>query len=227
MELVQASHLFHRTAATRSPFIFDLTWLTNSSDTWTWKLDPSGSFTTKSMRCCLQNATFGPKTWPFPWNRLAPLKVNILGWRIEQNRLPIKDLLLQRNIAVTSPSCPICNNHDETVAHLFLHCQLADSLWTFLSLWCRLPLPKPSNLRELFDLHTTAEIDTRKKKFVNLVVLAYCWILWKTRNDLVFNNKVPSLRYAIKELKSLSFLWIAHRSPNNTIDWHKWNSFIF
>lgn len=59
--------------------------LSASNDIWVWKYDTSGSFTTKSLKSLLQSTTYGPNHRKFPWNHLAPLKVNIFGWRLEMN----------------------------------------------------------------------------------------------------------------------------------------------
>ena len=99
------------------------------------------------MKNLLQNASYGPKRWSFPWNKLAPLKSNVLGWKLEMNRVPTYDLLLRRNIAIPSSTCPICNNHQETSHHLFLTCSFADELWTYITVWCKLASGKPSNIR--------------------------------------------------------------------------------
>ena len=121
--------------------------LSDSPDKWSWAHDPSNNFTTKSMTNLLQNASYGPKRWSFPWNKLAPLKSNVLGWKLEMNRVPTYDLLLRRNIAIPSLTCHICNNHQETSHHLFLTCSFADELWTYITAWCKLASGKPSNIR--------------------------------------------------------------------------------
>ncbi|PWA62799.1 reverse transcriptase domain, Reverse transcriptase zinc-binding domain protein [Artemisia annua] len=176
--------------------------LSASNDTWEWKYDTSGFFTTKSMKSLLQSTTYGPTHWKFPWNHLAPLKVNIFGWRLEMNRIPTRDQLLSRNITLTSAQCPLCNSHDESAPHLFLQCDFANSLWLFLLSWCNIYITKPSSLRELFEIHTTTHLGSTKSSLFNLVILAYCWIIWKLRNECIFKNKTPSFRFAAKEIKS-------------------------
>lgn len=155
------------------------TTLSSTKDSWTWNRDTSGIFTVKSMKACLDTAVYRPKLWPFPWNRLAPLKINIFGWRLEMNRLPTSDLLLQRNVPLTSTNCPLCNATTESSPHLFLKCTFSDSLWKFILSWCKLPLKKPQNVRELFELHTNPAISPNKSSLINIIILSYCWTIWK------------------------------------------------
>ncbi|PWA61293.1 RNA-directed DNA polymerase, eukaryota, Reverse transcriptase zinc-binding domain protein [Artemisia annua] len=201
--------------------------LTSTTDSWAWACDPSGTYTVKSMKHKLSKASFGPKHWNFPWNNLAPLKTNILGWRLEMNRLPTSDLLLRRNIPIPSLTCPLCNSHDETSQHLFISCPFSDALWTFLLSWCKIPLSKPSHARALFEIHKDPMISSKKSRLINLIVLSYIWTIWKIRNKCIFSNKPPSIRYATKELKSNSFLWLTNRSNAPRLEWSNWCNFTF
>lgn len=201
--------------------------ITSTADKWLWNVDLSGTFTTKSMKNRIQSATFGPNPWTFPWNRLAPLKVNIMGWRLELNRLPTSDQLQRRSIPMDSTTCHMCKNHDETADHLFLHCPFADALWKNILSWCNLAISKPPSRRELFIFQKTLPIGKRMCKLLNLIIMAYCWIIWKLRNESLFSNKNPSLRFATKELKTLSFLWLSTRSSKYKLTWSQWCSFNF
>nr|XP_043624274.1 uncharacterized protein LOC122595871 [Erigeron canadensis] len=129
--------------------------LTGTDDTWRWTCKPSGIFTTKSMKNTLIKATHGPNHWIFPWNRLAPIKINIFGWKLEMNNLPTTDLLLQRNITIPSSTCLICNAGEEPSQHLLLDCPFTDMLWSFLLSWCKLPLRKHTVIKELLSFIKT------------------------------------------------------------------------
>ena len=147
----------------------------------------------------------------FPWNKHAPLKTNILGWRLEMNRLPISDLLQQRSIPLPSTICPLCNIHEETSHHLFITCPFANYLWSFLLSWSKISLNKPPHAKALLEVHKDPTITSSKAKYISLIVLSYIWTIWKIQNECIFSNKDPSIRYATKELKSTSFLWLSNR----------------
>lgn len=50
-------------------------------------------------------------------------------WRLGLNKLPTKDNLLHREMhhIINSPLCLFCNNHEETLEHLFFTCIFAES----------------------------------------------------------------------------------------------------
>ncbi|PWA58150.1 RNA-directed DNA polymerase, eukaryota, Reverse transcriptase zinc-binding domain protein [Artemisia annua] len=201
--------------------------LTNDTDSWKWACNASGIFTTKSMKNHLIKTAHGPNHWIFPWNRLAPIKANILGWRLEMNRLPTTDLLLQRKIAIPSTTCLLCNASVESIQHLFLECPFADILWSLLLSWCKIPLRRPLQAKDLFELHMDPFIPPDKAKHINLIVLSYCWTIWKVRNECVFSKKEPSIRFDMKEINTTSYLWLANRTNSSELDWTKWSSFNY
>ncbi|PWA39937.1 reverse transcriptase domain-containing protein [Artemisia annua] len=173
------------------------------------------------MKNHLIKTAHGPNHWIFPWNHLAPIKANILGWRLEMNRLPTTDLLLQRKIAIPSTTCLLCNASVESIQHIFLECPFADILWSLMLSWCKIPLRRPLQAKDLFELHMDPFIPPNKAKHINLIVLSYCWTIWKIRNERVFSNKEPSIRFAMKEIKTTSYLWLANRTNSSELDWTK------
>ncbi|XP_076913198.1 uncharacterized protein LOC143571741 [Bidens hawaiensis] len=75
----------------------------------------------------------------FEWNRLVPKKVSFVAWRALLGRLPTFDALVRRNIALASNMCPFCGEVEETVEHVFISCGLAQSMWSVLAQWCKVP----------------------------------------------------------------------------------------
>ncbi|KAJ0860513.1 hypothetical protein HanRHA438_Chr13g0624471 [Helianthus annuus] len=63
------------------------------------------------------------------------------------------------------------------------------------------------------------------KKAIHAVCLTTMWVLWKMRNDMVFNHLSPSVQNSVANIKSLSFLWVKHRSKVSALDWEIWNGF--
>nr|XP_043639597.1 uncharacterized protein LOC122610694 [Erigeron canadensis] len=200
--------------------------LTDKEDSWRSTIDPDGIFSVKSIKRCIKATVHGPNCWIFPWNKLAPLKVNIFCWRLEMNRIATSDLLQNRNIVVPSSLCILCKAMNETANHLFLHCDFAEQLWGFIRSWVKLPVSNPESIKELLEYHKVLVIPHGKRELLNVIILS-CWTLWKTRNDCIFSGKPPSTRQAAKNIKSNSFLWITNRSKARDINWSQWSSFSF
>ena len=59
--------------------------------------------------------------WTKVWKVQVPLKVNTFIWKLLQDCIPTFCCLRHRAILVTT-LCPLCNEEDETLTHLFLLC---------------------------------------------------------------------------------------------------------
>ncbi|KAJ0447183.1 hypothetical protein HanHA89_Chr17g0702501 [Helianthus annuus] len=46
-----------------------------------------------------------------------------------------------------------------------------------------------------------------------------CWILWKTRNNIIFYNGALKLDDIIRDIKAYHFLWIRNRAKILDLDW--------
>lgn len=56
-------------------------------------------------------------------------QAKVLCWLLIKDRLSTRNILKRRNMALDSYNCVLCNdNIEETVEHLFLHCNFASHL---------------------------------------------------------------------------------------------------
>ncbi|GKF27007.1 reverse transcriptase domain-containing protein, partial [Tanacetum coccineum] len=84
-----------------------------------------GEFSVKS-NCNLIDDSILPKfDVPTRWVKLAPIKVNILAWKIRLDRLPTRMNLFARGLEFPSILCPLCNKVDESSSYIFFSCSLA------------------------------------------------------------------------------------------------------
>ena len=101
-----------------------------------WIKDPKGQFSTKSAYNTCQETSISHSQDPL-WKKLWKLKVydrvKMLLWRIASNVLPTKDNLAKK-LGITDTDCPLCNEANETVTHLFFECLVARLIW-FGSCW--------------------------------------------------------------------------------------------
>ena len=88
---------------------------------------------------------------------------------------------------MNSFSCVLCNEEAETCTHLFLECSFAQAIWM-----------QSSHLRDyrfpphikFIDVKEVAIKILPSPVFGTLCIA--CWMIWKCRNKLVFNNYAPS-----------------------------------
>ena len=86
-----------------------------------WIKDPKGQFSIKSTYNTCQETSISHSQNPF-WKKYWKLKVydrvKMLLWRIASNVLPTKDNLAKK-LGITDTDCPLCNEANEIVTHLF------------------------------------------------------------------------------------------------------------
>ncbi|MFS8005457.1 hypothetical protein Hanom_Chr13g01237551 [Helianthus anomalus] len=57
------------------------------------------------------------------------------------------------------------------------------------------------------------------------IVHIVIWCIWKTRNEVMFNNAQPIMVKVPEEVKSLGFLWVKNRSKEVNFSWEDWSRF--
>ncbi|PWA40539.1 RNA-directed DNA polymerase, eukaryota, Reverse transcriptase zinc-binding domain protein [Artemisia annua] len=80
-------------------------------------------------------------------------------------------------------------------------------------------------MEDLFKLHKQVTGPKWAKKIIRGIVMVTCWAMWNVRNKKVFDNTTPKVVDVVALVKSLSFLWLKHRSSFNDIVWKDWAMF--
>jgi hypothetical protein len=118
----------------------------DKADRWLWNLETSQVF---SVRSAYKLLTFQPQSVyleavPSLWNNDVPLKVILFVWRLFRDRLPTKDNLFRRGVIQNdSLMCVAGCGSEESLAHLFLHCNFFGSVWYYISRWVGLLTVNP------------------------------------------------------------------------------------
>ncbi|KAJ0511325.1 putative reverse transcriptase zinc-binding domain-containing protein [Helianthus annuus] len=203
--------------------------ISNKSDTWLWKQgDGREAYKVSSLRAELDGICTIPETQVLRWLHWIPSKINCFLWRAVLDRIPTRDALALRNIYIPSTLCVLCNTHNESMDHLLISCQYSHLVWTVISLWVKIPLPRYLisivGLLEHIDAHSVSK---EKKKAVYLIIAATCWTLWRIRNNVIFNGKATQISRAISDIKALSYLWIKARAGFVDLEWKEWVEFKY
>lgn len=128
------------------------------------------------------------------WNNAIPPSKSTMIWRTLHNKLPTDDNLSLRGCNISS-MCSLCDKAQETIAHLFLECSFATSIWHWLS--------SIINLKCTFTLIQEAIqlVHRNWSPLCKIVVLAAVTniinIIWFYRNQTRFNNKKINFKSAI------------------------------
>lgn len=137
------------------------------------------------------------------WELPIPPKIQIFMWLLHSNRILTKDNLITKGW-VGDATCLFCAQ-DEIVDHLFLTCQLTQTIWFWMG-----------HSQEHFSrwtscdhiVHFVVTLPQPQQTSFLLVYSALCWTLWKYINVLIFNHvHSKSARNLILLIISLVTYW--------------------
>ena len=80
---------------------------------------------------------------------------------------------------------------NETIYYLFIECHFSRFLWTYVHI--SFDLNPPQSMSHIFG-NWLVGVDKRIKNLILVGASALCWVLWLSRNDMVF-DKSPSKSY--------------------------------
>ncbi|XP_076899082.1 uncharacterized protein LOC143552848 [Bidens hawaiensis] len=190
-----------------------------------WLGDKVGGFSVRDIKLKIVANVYTEPEFVFDWNRLVPRKVSFVAWRAVLDRLPTFVALAKRNIPVRSNLCPVCDELEASVEHIFISCGLAQSLWCVISQWCKMPDFFLFSFRDLLEVHKYLRLSSIKANILQAVCLIATWCLWKKRNDLVHSGVPIQLPGLVQEIKVLGFLWVKNRGKMTSLTWENWCRF--
>jgi hypothetical protein len=123
------------------------------------------------------------------WKMKIPLKIKIFMWYIQKGVVLTKDNLAKRNWNGRK-QCSFCMNN-ESIQHLFFKCYYVRFLWGLAHI--TFGIPPPRNRAHMFGSWTSGT-GWGGGRVLKRQLLAgasvFCWTIWLSRNDVVF-DKTP------------------------------------
>jgi len=89
--------------------------------------------------------------------------------------------------------------------------------------WWNFSLVMPANLFVHWACWSGVESRKRLKKVLRLVWHATIWVLWKARNNRIFNNGIGCSEELSEELKVLLLRWAMHRFRMYPCLFYEWS----
>jgi hypothetical protein len=117
------------------------------------------------------------------WKIKIPLKIKIFLWFLQRGVTLTKDNLARKNWR-GSQKCIYCNRN-ETIQHLFLDCPGAKMMWRII--FFATGLNQPRSISHMFGTWLMNQ-HKRVKSLICVGVAAFCWAIWRCRNDVIFNK---------------------------------------
>ena len=107
-------------------------------------------------------------------------------------------------------ACPLCDQHEESINHLLLHCIHAREVWAKILPALGMGHAEPRMEESLMEWCTRNGLDRlprRRAKTVRATCLLVMWELWKHRNGVMFDAKTPCPRAVPHKIASECVLW--------------------
>ncbi|KAJ0853619.1 putative reverse transcriptase zinc-binding domain-containing protein [Helianthus annuus] len=144
-----------------------------------------------------------------------------MAWRAEMNRLPTKVELVKRGVHIAK-TCVWCDYCEETSIHVLSDCIIATNVWERIGRWCGVEPIYAFEVKDLLQVYKKVTGGKMRRNIVHGVMIVTMWVLWKARNESVFNGKTAHIGDIVANVKSLSFLWLKNRSKCNNLVWKDW-----
>jgi hypothetical protein len=154
-------------------------------DTISWHLEPSGTFSTKSLYHAIL-ATPGPTELTLLWEIKLPMKICIFLWQWVHGCLPSGTEVIKRN-GPSDGLCPLCGVPKDP-NHIVFRCPAVIFLWSCFRdvvgvMWCH------DNLPDMFREILSFPCMVRPSLWLAMGTLV--WTLWNVRNKLMIEHVIP------------------------------------
>ena len=156
--------------------------LNEAKDIFKWKLHQNKMFTVHSMYNALMSNGVVMRERSL-WNLKVPLKIKIFMWYLKKGVVLTKDNLGHRNCH-GNKKCEFCSCN-ETIQHLFFECHYARFIWRVVQFTFGLEVPV--SMDHMFGVWLIG-FSKKNKSLIMAGVVALCWAIWLSRNDLVFEK---------------------------------------
>lgn len=186
------------------------------NDGWKWKQKADGRYSTSSAYVAMYNTQAAGQhvgvngvAFQLVCNKLAPLKVSVLAWRLLRDRLPTKTNLVKRRVALSEADrkCCFCGLYDEDAGHVFFHCSSIYDIWRECYAWLGVPTVLHQSPLENFLIHDGILSGKRGNFLAICIWECLVWSIWKLRNNVIFKGKEANTVLLLDEVKGRVWSW--------------------
>ncbi|KAL4570897.1 hypothetical protein LXL04_026561 [Taraxacum kok-saghyz] len=172
----------------------------------------------------IRNKINNTKTEHFTIKNLLLISSNYFlnVWRACIDRIPSSVALSKRGISLISTECPLCRNGIEETDHILVNCSFAGDVFRWLLSWCGIPDMPIGTVTEALDFAAKWGNCPKKRKIFLALLYGSFWIIWKSRNDILFNKIPTTPTKATDIIMTLVFDWIKHRGRFCNCVWANW-----
>jgi len=177
--------------------------LTNEPDKIYWRWTADGNYNAKSAYNVQFTGAFSNFSANSIWKAEAEGKHKFFAWLLVQCKILTADKLTVRQWPC-NPICVLCNQEQETAAHLILHCSFALSVWQKMQIWTQQLVQMPIGYSEIIDWwqKELAQLPKKTRRTKAAFMMYGAWNIWKERNRCIFEQKEGSPADVMHEIKT-------------------------
>ena len=188
----------------------DITLHNDRPDSIQWKFTNNGSYTAKSAYMMQFEGIIATSLDVSVWHAWAPPKCKFFAWLAIQNRIWTADRL-QRRGWPNCGQCPLCNQVQESAAHLLYKCRFSVRVWKEILGWCGCHDINPATWTNEASVDAwwskvTLDHGVARKAMSTLIMLI-SWEIWKERNARVFRHVAAPANVIIAKIKEEARAW--------------------
>ena len=158
------------------------------------------------------------------WNPVVPPKIGVFVWEAAWGKVLTLDQLKRRGMSFAN-KCFMCEEEEETIDHLLIHCNFAKMLWNLFLSIVGISWVFPHSVLHTLLSWQGAAVGKKRRKIWFAAPLCLFWNLWRARNMVVFENEVPSAQRIKVNFVSNLWTWANLYSGDYThsvIDFFTW-----
>ena len=124
------------------------------------------TFSVSLMYCKLRHSPPTIFPWRSIWNPIVPLKLGFFAWEASWGKGLTLDQLKRKGIPLVNRCC-LCEENEETIDHLLIHCSRAKMLWDLLLAITDFNWVFPSTVCQLLLSWQGASVGKKKEESVD------------------------------------------------------------
>jgi hypothetical protein len=142
----------------------------------------------------------------FVWKILALSKIIAFSLQLLLRRLPTLENLAKWGVVdIRALSfCVLCPMNSKSEGRLFGGCAFASTLWRKVFNWFGWDDVAPRDPRHILQRFNVGRGNGKGLKGLLAVWHVVVWAIWRVRNDVIFNSKVPIIEDVLNGIISFS-----------------------
>uniref|UniRef100_A0A453EDL1 Reverse transcriptase zinc-binding domain-containing protein n=1 Tax=Aegilops tauschii subsp. strangulata TaxID=200361 RepID=A0A453EDL1_AEGTS len=182
--------------------------LSNEPDQLLWRWTANGIYSAQSCYAATFHGSTRCTSWKLIWKSWAPSRVKFFHWLANQDCCWMAERLARCGLQ-HHPRCLLCDQATETLQHLLLTCPFARQTWYAILAWLRMPTRPPDQEPTVMArwLRANKHTPMTRRKALRSIALLVPWMIWKHKNECVFDNETPSIDLLVDRIKDEARCW--------------------